>query len=110
MADKPTSPDLPDHGDKPGNPETPDHGDKPDDGKYRFKIDATSHEWPRAEISFDEVVDLAYPNGGRGPLITYTVNYKDAVGPKDEGKLVEGQSVRLKKEGTSFNVTRTDRS
>lgn len=61
------------------------------------------------EVSFDEVVDLAYPDGGRGPLITYTVNYYNGAGRPPEGKLTKGQSAKIM-DGTVFNVTRTDRS
>ena len=61
------------------------------------------------EVSFDQVVDIAYPNGGRGPLIKYTVDYYNGAGRPQEGKLTEGQQTKVKK-GTVFNVTRTDRS
>ncbi len=61
------------------------------------------------EVSFDQVVDIAYPNGGRGPLIKYTVDFYNGAGRPPEGKLTEGQKVK-EKDGTVFNVTRTDRS
>ena len=61
------------------------------------------------DVSFDEVVDLAYPGGGRGPLITYTVNYYNGAGRPPEGKLTKDEKAKVK-DGTVFNVTRTDRS
>ena len=72
-------------------------------------INGTHHPVPNDEVSFDQVVDIAYPQGGRGRLITYTVNYFNGGGRPPEGKLTEGQNAKVKN-GTVFNVTRTDRS
>ena len=72
-------------------------------------IDGTPHRVPTAEVTFDQVVDLAYPDGGRGPLITYTVVFYNGGGRPPEGKLVKGKEAKVK-DGTVFNVTRTDRS
>ena len=72
-------------------------------------INGTSYPVADIEVSFDQVVDIAYPDGGRGPLITYTVNYYNGAGRPPEGKLTKGQSVKVM-DGTVFNVTRTDRS
>ena len=72
-------------------------------------VNGTPHPVPGDEVSFDQVVDIAYPDGGRGPLITYTVNFYNGAGRPAEGKLIEGQDAKVK-DGTVFNVTRTDRS
>lgn len=79
------------------------------DKGFGIIINGTTHRVPRDEVSFDEVVDLAYPDGGRGPLIKYTVNFYSGAGRPTEGKLTEGQQAKVK-DGTVFNVTRTDRS
>ena len=72
-------------------------------------INGTHHTVPNVEVSFDQVVEIAYPHGGRGPLITYTVNYFNGGGRPPEGKLTKGKDAKVK-DGTVFNVTRTDRS
>ena len=72
-------------------------------------VNGTTYQVPNDEVSFDQVVDIAYPDGGRGPLITYTVNFYNGAGRPPEGKLIEGQEAKVK-DGTVFNVTRTDRS
>ena len=76
---------------------------------FRIIVDGTPHVVPTDEVSFDEVVDLAYPDGGRGDLITYTVTFYDGGGRPTEGALSEGEKAKVK-DGTVFNVTRTDRS
>ena len=79
------------------------------DKAFDIIIDGTTYRVPSDEVSFDEVVDLAYPDGGRGSLIKYTVNFYDGAARPPEGKLTEGQKTKVK-DGTVFNVTRTDRS
>ena len=79
------------------------------DKKIDIIVNGTSHPVSGDEVSFDQVVDIAYPDGGRGPLITYTVNFYKGAGRPHEGKLIEGEEAKVK-DGTVFNVTRTDRS
>lgn len=61
------------------------------------------------ELTFDQVVDLAFDDPQRGPLIFFTITYRRGHGEKPEGSLVEGKSVKVK-DGMIFNVTRTDKS
>ena len=79
------------------------------DKRIRIIVDGTPHFVPIDEVTFDEAVDLAYPDGGRGELITYTVTYYDGGGRPPEGALAAGEKAKVK-DGTVFNVTRTDRS
>ena len=83
-------------------------GTDPEKG-FRIIVDGTPHVVPTDEVTFDEVVNLAYPDGGRGDLITYTVTFYDGGGRPLEGALAEGEKAKVK-DGTVFNVTRTDRS
>ena len=59
-------------------------------------------------LSFDEVVELAYPGGPRGDNWVYTVGYRRGEGDKS-GSLSEGDSVKVK-DGMVFDVTQTDKS
>ena len=61
------------------------------------------------ELTFDQVVDLAFDDPQRGPLIVFTITYRRGHGDKPEGSLIEGESVKVK-DGMIFNVTRTDKS
>lgn len=70
-------------------------------------VEATPHEWPKDEITYEEVVSLEVPN--YSDQITYSVKYKKGHGNKPEGILPPGGSVKVK-EGMSFSVSETGQS
>lgn len=61
------------------------------------------------EVTFDNLVDLAFDDPQRGPQIVFTTTFRGAGGRVQEGELDEGQSVKVR-EGMVINVTRTDQS
>ena len=61
------------------------------------------------ELTFDEVVDLAFNPRPTGGDIMFTITYRNGQGHKPEGTLVEGESVKVK-DRMIFNVTPTDKS
>ncbi|MGZ4753424.1 MAG: multiubiquitin domain-containing protein [Acidimicrobiia bacterium] len=61
------------------------------------------------ELTFDEVVDLAFNPRPVGQQIEYEITYWRGHGNKPEGHLVEGGSVKVK-DGIVFNVSYTDKS
>lgn len=63
----------------------------------------------KSELSFAEVVALAFDKPPTGENILFTITYRRGHGNKPEGTLVEGQTVKVK-EGMVFNVTATDKS
>lgn len=73
-------------------------------------VDGTEYEVPKKdELTYDEVVTLAYPDYPQHPEITYSVTYTRGHGSKPEGILNPGGSVKAK-EGMSFVVNRTGQS
>ena len=62
-----------------------------------------------SELSFEEVVRLAFDPPPSGPYIMITVTYRNGAGRPPEGTLVSGRSVKVR-DGTVFNVTATDKS
>lgn len=73
-------------------------------------VNTKPHGWAEKEISYLEVVQLAYPGADlSNEQITYTVKYRRGRGDKPEGSLVDGKSVKVK-DGMTFDVTKTDRS
>lgn len=61
------------------------------------------------EISFEEIVTLAFDAPPAGENTVYTVTYRKGHGNKPEGTLVPGATTKVK-EGMIFNVTATDKS
>ena len=81
----------------------------PDKKLVTIVVEATPHEWPKGEISYDEVVALEVP--GHSPEIqtTYSVMYERGLGNKPAGSLYPGASVKVK-EGMVFHVSETGQS
>lgn len=63
----------------------------------------------KKELSFAEVVALAFDTPPTGENILFTITYRKGNGEKPEGTLIEGGNVKVK-EGMIFNVTPTDKS
>lgn len=61
------------------------------------------------ELTFDQVVDLAFNPRPAGPDQMFTVTYRRGHGDKPEGSLTEGESVKVKDQ-MIFNVRATNRS
>ncbi len=72
-------------------------------------VNGQKKEFAGKEISYREVVELAFENPWGNPNVIYTVTYTRGHDDKPQGTLVDGQSVKVKK-GIVFNVTRTDKS
>lgn len=72
-------------------------------------VEGTPHEWPKGEISYDEVVKLEVPTYSPSSGISYAVKYTRGHGDKPEGVLTPGHSVKVK-EGIVFNVSETGQS
>jgi hypothetical protein len=79
----------------------------PDEGKTTIIVNGRRKEVSADQLSFDQVVLLAF--GEIKPNFAYTMTYK--AGPKEnpEGSMSSGDSVRIKN-GMHFNVTATDKS
>ena len=81
------------------------------ENKDRIEITVNGREKvvTSGELSFDEVVRLAFDPPPSGPYIMITVTYRNGAGRPREGTLGAGQSVKVQ-DGTVFNVTATDKS
>jgi len=69
-------------------------------------INGRPRKWEGSTISYEEVVELAFPGQPPDASRIYTVTYKKGA---EQGTLVSGQSLSVKP-GTIFNVTATNRS
>lgn len=76
---------------------------------HNIIVNGREKEFEGKEISFEQVIVLAFGAVSTNPNISYTVTYKRGEGNKPEGTLVAGESVKVK-EGMIFNATATDKS
>lgn len=61
------------------------------------------------KVTYEEVTQIAFP-GQAGPQIDFAVTYRKAASEPHAGEMDKGESVKVKKKGTIFNVTLTNKS
>ena len=76
---------------------------------YEIIVNAEPYRVPSDIVSYDEVVNIAFPNHPVNPNIYFEVFYKNADASPRDSSLLEGETVKVKN-GTVFHVTQTDRS
>lgn len=72
-------------------------------------VNSREKQWNKDEISFEQVVVLAFGSYDNNPNKGYTVTYSRGYEPKPEGTMVKGSIVRVKNK-MIFDVTATDKS
>lgn len=78
--------------------------------KVEIIVNGRSREVAKEELSYSDVVLLAFENASFTDTTIYTVTYKRGGNPqRPEGVMVNGDIVKVKK-GMVFNVTATDKS
>ncbi len=82
---------------------------RPEHKAVTIIVNAREKTVTEKELSFDDVIHLAYENPPSGPDVLFTVIYHRGRGEKPEGTLVEGETVRIH-DGMVFDVTPTTRS
>ena len=79
------------------------------DKQYNISVNSRPKTVSQHELSFDEIVALAYDTPPEGQDVLYTIEYERGQGDKPDGSLTEGHSVKVK-EGMRFLVTHSNRS
>jgi hypothetical protein len=77
--------------------------------KITIVIEGQPFAVEKDEISYEELVALAYPDYVQFPNRVYSIKYRRGIGAKPEGILLPGQSVKVKDE-MIFNVKITGES
>lgn len=72
--------------------------------KVTIIVNATPFEVEKDEITYEDVVTLAYPDFPQHPERNYSVKYTRGHGNKPEGILSPGGQVKVK-DGMEFTVT-----
>jgi hypothetical protein len=76
---------------------------------FEIIVNARSHAIKDKHVTFEQVVQLAFP-GPHGPNIVFSMTYRHAASRPHAGNLGPGGVVEAMKKGTVFNVTPTDKS
>lgn len=77
--------------------------------KIEIRVNGRKKLVDAGPITFEAIVQLAFPDAPQGPDVAYTVSYRHGPASKPEGSLVADQSTEVR-EGMVFNVTATNRS
>lgn len=78
--------------------------------RYMIIVDGTVMEVQDLLLSYAELAHLAYPDSSAVSQYIFTMTYRHADQQPKDGTLKPGDTVRVKREGTIFNVIRTTRS
>lgn len=77
--------------------------------KVTLIVNGRQKTWTEREITFEQIVTLAFGNYDPNPNKVYTVTYDRGPHKNPEGSMVKGDSVFVKNK-MIFNVTCTDKS
>lgn len=77
--------------------------------EYKIIVNTQEKTWGEKEISYKEVVILAFGTYSDDSNVVYTVTYSKGDKPHQEGSLVKGKSLKIKN-GMIFNVSQTNKS
>ena len=80
-----------------------------DKGRIEIIVNTRPRIVTTDEVSYDEVVKLAFDPPPTGPNWEIVVSYRNGAGRPPDGRLRPGGTVKIK-EGTVFNVTATDKA
>jgi hypothetical protein len=85
------------------------HSGAPEKKEITIIVNGRKREVDTKELSFDQIVALAFNPVPTGPNILFTITYRHGPQANPQGNLLEGATVKLK-DGMIFNVTATDKS
>ncbi|WP_082033781.1 multiubiquitin domain-containing protein [Pseudomonas sp. PI1] len=77
---------------------------------YVIVVNSRDEPVPGKQVTFEQVVQLAFPGAPVEPNVRYSMTYRNAASKPHAGELAEGGFVEVKHEGTIFNVTKTVQS
>lgn len=86
------------------------HTGKPPEKHYIITVNTKPFVLDHDAVTFNEIVNLAYPIPPTGQDIVYTVGYEHAKSEPHHGDMPEGGTVTVRKHSTIFDVDHTNRS
>lgn len=74
---------------------------------FEIIVDTVKQPVHDAKVTWDQVVNIAYPGQAEDPQYVFKVQYEDAASEPHAGTLVQGAHVEVKRSGTIFSVLRS---
>lgn len=78
--------------------------------EYKIIVNGTPHTVSTDVLTFDAIVEIAFPKHPTDPNIVFSVTFEHAQSKPHQGTLAAGGTVTVKEHGTIFDVTQTNRS
>jgi len=78
--------------------------------EFEIAVNTRPFNVEKSEVTFKEVVELAFPGGTSDPQHMFRVDFEDAASHPQSGSLAESEHVEVKHKGTEFSVFRSVRS
>lgn len=79
------------------------------DKEFKIIVNGTQHTVSNDVLTFDVIVELAFPGHPTDPNIVFSVTFDNAESKPHQGTLAPGGKVTIKN-NTVFDVTQTNRS
>jgi len=70
-------------------------------------VDTVEHTVHDAHVTWEQVVEIAYPGQSGNPEYVFKVQYDDAASHPQSGTLVKGGHTQVERSGTTFSVLRS---
>jgi len=74
---------------------------------FEIIVDTVPHTVHDAQVTWEQVVEIAYPGQSGDPQYVFKVQYEDAASQPASGTLVKGKQVEVERSGTIFSVLRS---
>jgi hypothetical protein len=75
--------------------------------EFTIVVDTVEHVVPHEKVTWEQVVEIAYPGQSQDPQYVFKVQYEDAKSKPTSGTLVKGGHVEVERTGTTFSVLRS---
>lgn len=80
------------------------------DKEFTIIVNGTEHEVSTDLLTFEAIVNIAFPNHPSDPNVVFSVTFEHAHSKPPQGTLAAGGKVTIKHHGTIFDVTQTNKS
>ncbi len=74
---------------------------------FEIIVDTVPHTVQDARVTWEQVVEIAYPGRSGDTQYVFKVQYEDATSHPPSGILVKGGHVQVERSGTTFSVLRS---